>query len=111
MYFQSPASHAALLKLTTPQLYVKKLAAKALYESLTSSGGAVIAGLDTSTGRALAVQVNDPSFMTKLESELEGLRRKLGAQGADWMPSSAEYEVSGLQVEQQSGWLEVAAVV
>ncbi|KAL4447657.1 hypothetical protein ABPG75_004876 [Micractinium tetrahymenae] len=84
----------APLKLTTAQLYVKKLAAKDVYVSLTSSGGgAVIAGLDSSTGRALAVQVNDPSFMPKLEGELATLRGKLGIQGDDWLPSSDEYKV------------------
>ena len=50
---------AVAFKVTDPQLYVKNLAARALYESLIAhGGGAVIAGLDTSIGRALAVQVH-----------------------------------------------------
>lgn len=82
------------MKLTTAQKYVKKLAAKAVYESLTAcGGGAVIAGLDSTTSHALAVQVNDPTYKDKLEGELRALRHKLGIQGDDWLPSSAEYEV------------------
>jgi len=52
------ATLAERLKLTPSQEYARKLATLWMHESLTSrGGGAVIAGLDTSTGRALAVQV------------------------------------------------------
>ncbi|KAL4447653.1 hypothetical protein ABPG75_004872 [Micractinium tetrahymenae] len=83
------------VKLTPPQQYVKKLATKAVYDGLTSRGGsAVIAGLDSATGRALAVQVNDPAFAAKLESDISRLRRQLGIpDGApDWLPDSTEYQ-------------------
>lgn len=88
---------AEALKLTPAQQYVKKLATKWLCTGLTShGGGAVIAGLDTSTGRALAVQMNDPSFVSKLDADLSRLQRQLGInedQG-DWKPDSSEYQVS-----------------
>ena len=59
-------------------LYVKKLAAQAIYVSLTShGGGAIIVRLGTSTGRALAVQVG-PGFLSKLNKELDRLRQQLG---------------------------------
>jgi hypothetical protein len=75
-------------------VYVKKLATKAIYDSLTARGGsAVIAGLDTSTGRALAVQVNDPGFLPKLDADLDRLRRKLRIAGSDWTGATPEYQV------------------
>lgn len=89
-----PGPAAEVLKLTREQLYVKNLAAAAVYDSLTArGGGAVIAGLDSATGRALAVQINDPNFKTKHDAERARLRRELGITGEDWLPSSQEYQV------------------
>jgi hypothetical protein len=49
---------AERLQLDVKEEYARKLSMKWTYDSLTSrGGGAVIAGLDTNTGRALAVQV------------------------------------------------------
>lgn len=81
------------LKLSDAEVYVKKLATKAIYDSLTARGGsAVIAGLDTSTGRALAVQVNAPGFLSKLDGDLDRLRRKLHISVGDWTPAAPEYQ-------------------
>ena len=93
-----PHTATEAVKLTTAHQYVKKLATKAVYDNLTSRGGsAIIAGLDTSTGRALAVQVNDATFATKLDLDLTRLRAQLGITGeaADWDPDSDQFKVSG----------------
>lgn len=87
---------AELLSLTPEQQYVKKLATLNVYEALTArGGGAIIAGLDTTTGQALAVQVNDPSFLAKLQAALRRLRSMVGVQpdGPDWLPHQQEYQV------------------
>lgn len=89
-----PAAEA--LKLTPDMMYVKKLATVAVYESLTArGGGAVIAGLDTTTGRALAVQVNDPTFLDKVKADLARHRRQLGIadDSPDWAVECPEYQV------------------
>ena len=53
-----PPLNAERLKLTPAQQYARKLATLWTYDSLTArGGGVVIAGLDTTIGRALAVQV------------------------------------------------------
>lgn len=92
----SPLAHAAALKLTPAQVYVKKLAAKCMYVRIGSGGGAAIAGLDSNTGRALAAQLNDPGFVEKLESQLRPLRQKLGIRdGEDWSEDSRDYQVRG----------------
>jgi hypothetical protein len=39
------------------------------------------------------MQVNDPSFMSKLQADLGKLRNKLGIVGLDWMQESPEYQV------------------
>lgn len=91
------ACHATeALKLTPAMMYAKKLATVWVYESLTArGGGAVIAGLDTSTGRALAVQVNDPTFLDKVRADLARLRRQLGIaeNQPDWTTESPEFQV------------------
>ena len=85
---------AAATKLTTAQQYVQKLSIKVMHERLTSQGGIAIASLDSNAGRSLAAQVNDPSFMNKLERQLRPLRHQLGiGEGLDWSPDSAEYQV------------------
>lgn len=81
------------MKLSPQQLYVKNLAVAAMHDSLTASGGnAVIAGLDSSTTRALAVQINDPNFKARQDSERARLRHQLGITGDDWSPSSEAYQ-------------------
>lgn len=75
---------AERLKLTPPQQYVRKLAQMWTYENLTScGGGAIIAGLDTNTGRALAVQVMGAGW--------EG-----GGRGGGWGQGGCGQEVAGV---------------
>ena len=83
------------VRLGLDQEYVKKLVMLRTYEGLASRGGAGIIGLDTSAGCALAAQVGDPQFLTKLRAHLAGLRRKLAiAEGSDWAPDSDKYQAS-----------------
>ncbi len=87
---------AESLKLTTAQQYVQKLSTQAVYAGLTSGGGsAVIAGLDGSSGRALAVQCSDRAVKTKLEAALKRLRTKLGIAGPaqDWQQDDVQFQV------------------
>ena len=90
------ADLAETLKLTPAMQYAKKLSMIWVYESLTASGGgAVIAGLDTTTGRALAVQVNDPAFLNKVRADVDRLRRLLGIADhqPDWTTESPDFQV------------------
>lgn len=95
-----PRHVAENLKLTPAEKYVEKLAGWDLYRTLTQHGGnALIAGLDTGIGRAVAVQISDPSYPEKLQADLQRLRRQLGITGPDWEQSDPQYQACCLHAK------------